>query len=417
MAVEHADQGRLAPPLRQALAVAIVQRRRQDAEAQKWTHEVKELEEEISQLRQSPAKEEPLQLLGRLADSALEVADEQAVIDLSSAELWHQALATLSAHQQFLNTLQRYLLSKELKERPAANPLPGVLGRTPLQAALELISDLLEAHKEQSPAAGVGAAASSTTLTEAHGRVLLQATGCLAALVRQAAGLMSQEDGLCLGPFFGYIVAAACHVSRHEAATTDGSPSLGTPDQQQVQPPSQERHSDAAAIDLTKSTAAVALQLVSALCSSAGTGLVLLGAAASAAEQYVHSLVAEVTGEHLAFPPSALHSLDSASEGHHPEEHRQLGDSTIVLGEEALAHAVVQVAGVLHTALPLLAAWAAEVGGCDEAFMSGVASAIMSAKDACKLIAITHSSIARLMQRVAAQLVNALSQLAAMEDG
>ncbi len=99
-----ADQGQGAAPLRQALAIAVVQRRRQSAEVQKWKQRVEECEEDIKRLRQ----EDPLQLLARLGAAPQLMDAAEHTCDYSSVPLWQRAFNSLEAEQQrFLGTLQR----------------------------------------------------------------------------------------------------------------------------------------------------------------------------------------------------------------------------------------------------------------------------------------------------------------------
>lgn len=94
--------------LRQALAIAIVSRRRDG----KWRQRAEELEREVQMLRQSPRTRDPLQLLAALqaTPGAQSAPPDQRpdYSELSNAVLWQQAGMVINAEQQqFLDTLQR----------------------------------------------------------------------------------------------------------------------------------------------------------------------------------------------------------------------------------------------------------------------------------------------------------------------
>lgn len=301
-----------------------------------------------------------------------------------------------------------------------------MLGRTPLQAALELISNLLDAHAEQQavPAAAdmqsgaappAAAPATGSTLPQLlvpqHSRVLEAAVGLLATLV-SSPHLMSSDDELCLRPFGQYLLSLACQPPA-AAASPQGA---GLEAQQQQQPqatqggdkigiPGGAGRAPPPPIDLSQGTAAVAHDLVRLLLEGGPTGVVLLGAAAHAMGQHTAALVADVTGQQ---PLSQGLLAQAGSTGAEA--------AAAPLDEAGLVHVVTQLAALLQPALAALPAWEAALGGCDAPFLEELAGAVLAAKEACKLIAVTHRGVARQVQRTAAQLVAALQQIAAAQD-
>ena len=322
-------------------------------------------------------------------------------------------------------TWRSYLLAKELQEAPSGNPLPAVLSRTPLQAALELMGDVLEAHAAAASTAPAGAAGAASPavaapphLSTEHGAVLGQAAACLVALAGgpqwqqgQWAGqqqqqqhqqpqegqpaLLSEEDGLLLHHFAVYLLDLACRPPLASAQLPAQPQSQHLSQQSQQAPAGQQgpasSQQPAGAIDLQgQSTARVARALLQRLCCCAATGLVVLGAAAEMAQQGMHRLVAAVTGEQwLGSGPGAglagLGSMGSQGLGlmpagsgelvapqqqqqrQHQQQQQQQQQQQPRLGDEgeeeaALSHAVGQLVGILQWALHPLAAWAAEVG-------------------------------------------------------
>lgn len=90
--------------LRQALAIALVQRRRGCAEVDKWRARTAQLELKL-EARRLPTLEHPLQLLARLEPGLEEPADQAG--ELGAAALWQQAAACLPDQRGVLDLLQR----------------------------------------------------------------------------------------------------------------------------------------------------------------------------------------------------------------------------------------------------------------------------------------------------------------------
>lgn len=80
--------------------------------------------------------------------------------------------------------------------------------------------------------------------------------------------------------------------------------------------------------------------------------------------------------------------------------------------EDGIVYFIEHIAQQLHWMLQRLPEWAIEKDGCGEAFLSGICGYILSTRDDCRLIAVTHSFLARQMQKVAAQLVGCLAKIA-----
>lgn len=347
--------------------------------------------------------------------------------------------ASVSRWASTLASFCRYLLSKAQVEQPAGNWVLLVLARTPLQGALELISDLLDAHAAQDgtcssgPATAAAATAAGTeaaaglqaappraapakpSLVPGHGCALEQAADCLAALASNPDQLLGPSDSIVLHHFCCYLLDLACRPPQLPAQQPGSS--LPTPQPQGQQQAGQPQGGAAAdaPINISLNTAGLAHQLIARLLGSTSVGLMLLRAAAAAVRQWVLELVAAVTGEQVVAAPDSPDAgrkgLGLSQPGWQGLEPSQPGGEA--LDEDGIVHTVTQLAVLLHTALQLLPAWGAELGGCDDEFMRSLYQDIVDAKDACALISVTRGGIARQMQRAAVQVQAALQQMAA----
>ena len=166
------------PSLQQAVAVALLVRRRCAAAAAGAEARCAALEAEAEQLRSAAAAPRPPQppleqLPATLPPGTAEVrfsgqrAPDPAALHAQqhSIELWHAAPALLPPDDPallgVLASAQRYVLLKELQECPPGElPAAGMLHRTPVAALLELAIDILLTHAAaEAEAAGAGASA------------------------------------------------------------------------------------------------------------------------------------------------------------------------------------------------------------------------------------------------------------------
>lgn len=86
--------------LRQALALAIVQKRRKSAEISKWRKKSDELEQEVKRLKSTPALEDPIKLVAKL----IKHDDKESLKQLPCCQtlLWKHTEERLSLEQRYL---------------------------------------------------------------------------------------------------------------------------------------------------------------------------------------------------------------------------------------------------------------------------------------------------------------------------
>eukprot|EP00887_Chlorella_sp_A99_P004822 scaffold4.g4822.t1 len=447
--------------LKQALAIAIVSRRRRDAT-------VAQLERRNAELERLLAAAIPPAPLARLADAVLPAREPQlqppqpqpalasqqqtptagdAVAgaleaQIASLAMWSRAAGAAGGDEgaQFVAALQQYLLAKDAAaafaaaagaagDKAAAAPaVPAtvrLLERTPAGAVLELLSDLLaavggvaEGEARLRPASSAAGAVGEALPPSALEHLSASACALLAALANQPGEAACEDDFLALQGFASSLLRAAAGPSAapplEEAASPDG------PRDAAAAPHLPPRQPGAAASAAAR--AELAQRMLGTLCQHGGTGMVVLGCAATAAQATMARLVDVVAGEALApAPPTTQLSQaaggGAASQRGFPGASAAGGDGGEAEQEEArLARAFGLVAQSLQQGLRALPGWVAELGGCDGEFMQGVAAAVMAAGDACKLVSLSHPGVARQMQRVSAQLLGSLHHISRLED-
>lgn len=412
--------------LRQALALAIVKQRRDS----KWRAKAEGLEERLAALTQRARELEqateahPLEALAELQQGDGEAQGSRQPTASAQLLLWEQASLQLPPElQRFCcRDLQRYLLRKELHTGGAtAGPAAGAarqapdhyaalcsaLARSPLQAALEAVDDILElvaAAAARGAAAGDnrgegGAAAGQPALSEAHGRCLAQAAQTIAALVGSPAAVRGEGDVQSVQHFLDCLLRVACQRVEGDPAGDPAAAAAATPAAAAQAAP------DPQIPVVGQSLPAVARALLGLLTRYPSTGMLALGGTAAAARGCMHSLVCAVTGERLTAPGQPA----ASGPGQGGEEAEAAED-----GDEATLHLRFQyIASVLQAQLRALPHWAAELGGCDDAWLNGIAGEIMAAADTCKIVSLSHPATVRQAQRLSALLVSALHQIAA----
>ena len=209
------------PSLQQALAVALLLRRRTSAAVAEAQERCTRLEAEADALRSGAVAPDPLAqvvappplgaaLPGRHGATQASWAATPAAASLpgdaglqasqqhEALALWHAAATALPPSlQPTLAQAQSYMLLSELQRggAPGRLPLLAALDRTPVRALLELAADILQAHAARtgsSPEVGAGGAAAvvgaGTAAAAAH-----PATAAAAAAVSGAASAASRS--------------------------------------------------------------------------------------------------------------------------------------------------------------------------------------------------------------------------------
>lgn len=461
-----------APTFQQALVVALLLRKRCAAAAGEAEACCARLGAEAQQLRGEAAaaasapreQRPPLEQLVLNPPSAQQQplhappAPEALQQQLESLSLWHQAAAALPpVLQPALVQAQRYLLLRELQQPPDAGGLSvaALLAHTPVRAFLKLAADILLAHAAaalpDAPAAAAAVAASLPgdssqpaaplpQLSAAHAHLLASCCACLVHLCNLPGQAAVRSDFEALQQFGSLVLQLAAQAAAPEPAgmgvlTPDQEPSGPTP---ALAPAAAAAPgaADSAAPDLQQRTSQVAAWVLAVLRQSPAAGTTLLSCAAPAARDCMAQLVQAVTGESL----GSGGALASGS-GSYSSLSPALAPS---VEEAALLHTFEQLSHQLSAGLRLLPQWMAAVElsgdfmqararkavqlGCWTgsrgihpgrlpalALPQDVAAAIMAARDASQLISVTHPGAARLMQRVAAQLIGALTQIAASD--
>lgn len=221
------------PTLEQALAVALLLRRRTSAAVAEAQERCSRLELEAEALRSGAAVPDPLAAVvtpplggahsGRpgatQASWAANVAASpsrdvalQAGQQHEALALWHAAAAALPPPlQPTLAQAQRYLLLAELQRggAPGRLPLDAALDRTPVRALLDLAADIVQAHATPAGGLQVGAGA-----TEGAGptAAAAPATASAASAASQSAMHPSparQHQPVQLTPAHGALLASA----------------------------------------------------------------------------------------------------------------------------------------------------------------------------------------------------------------
>lgn len=349
-----------APTLRDALAVALLLKRRCAAAVKGAEERCAQLEAEAGQLRAAasapPPPPPPQPALAQLVDHPPAAAVSQAAsagpASLShealqqqqqSLVLWHQAAAALPPElQPALGQAQRYVLLKELQEASGAGSLPAAaaLSRTPVRACTELAADILEAHAAASSAAAAGA---SPQLSPAHGQLLAAALDCLVQLCNRPGEAMVNSDLEAVQRFCCLALPLAAAPPAHPTAVpTPDQPSGPSAQQGPGVTPVPATGTPGPADLLQQPTSQLAEQALAALRRSPRAGITLLCCCAPATLDCLVQLVQAVTGEPLQGSASMPGGLPAAAT---PAQ------------EAALLHGVTQLSQQVSVGLRLLPQW------------------------------------------------------------
>jgi hypothetical protein len=381
--------------LKHALAVAVVQRRRHDAQSKRWQERCQALQQQIDELKQqadgvadSSRRRHPLAVLcseqpDAAGSSQHSPADAQST--LASLMLWSRAVHALPPEecQSFLGRVQRYILMKEAAAGGAA-PTAGLLARTPAGALLEALTDLLEATS------GGG-----DTQMSHPAACISQAADCLAALCGRPDEGLGNGDGESVHQFTAWLVHLACTPQQqHEPQTSndDVAQDGGSADAAAAPP---------AAAAAPTPLHAGALLLLERLAGSPGTGLLVLSCTAEAAHSCITALVESITGDDM-----------GAGEPPAGQPPRPDGGSGEAAHEAALLQAHAALSALLQRCLRALPEWSGAAGPGEE-FLRNVAGSVWGANEACRLLTLTQPAAARQVQRSTALLVAALQQISA----
>lgn len=389
-----------APPaqvdFKHALAVAVVQRRRYEAEIQRLRKQLEVLQQEMAGLHFAAKENDTLCTQSHLLSALLEPQPTAASPPVDAAKqesplqnllYWQRATELLPPELQgFLGRLQRYLVLKEAREK-TGKPAGAILQRTPLCALLEGISDVME-H-------------SMDTTDDSLAAPLEQCIACLAALSAQPTQAFAATDADSLQHFIAWLLNLLCNPAPAEegAHGSAGEAAGDAPEQHLLDTQNANTTGATSNLEAAGSTLEnLVLQVLHHLSSGPGTGLVLLACTTEAVLADLQALAAVITGElGTGTPPPAA---AATGEGN----------------ELALLQAVSRLMPLLHTCLRSLPAWTAEVVPADD-FICSVAAAVWGSSEACKPIALTHGVIARQAQRATALLMTALQQMSRNQGG
>ncbi|PRW56920.1 hypothetical protein C2E21_3875 [Chlorella sorokiniana] len=436
------------PSLQQALAVALLLRRRCAAAVGEVQARADQQVAELERLRAAAAAPPvPLPPLAQVVAPPPSPAPASpgprpaAPLErqMEALALWHQAAAVLPLElQPAMVQAQRYVLLGELQGPAAAGttlPLAAALEHTPVRALLGVALDILQTHAAAAAEAGRTAAADSTAagassppsdamqptqpqpqLAAAHAQLLGDACTCLVHLLARPGQTAVHTDYEALQQFGSLLLQAA---ARPEPALVV----VPTPDQQPDSAPGPAAAAAEAAapaattvtsqFDLSQPSSQLASAVLAALRASPTAGLTLLSCTAPAARDCLARLVEVVNADPLG--SSGVGLTPGTGTGSGTGGRGQPGGAAAE--EEALLlHAFNQLGQQLSVGLRLLPQWVASTDVQGGEFMQQIAVDVIAARDASQLISVTHPAAARLMQRVAAQMVAALQQIAEAED-
>lgn len=369
------------PSLPQALAVALLLRRRCAAAVGEIQARADRQEAELERLRTAAAAPPlPLPPLAQVVAAPPSAAPASSgphptaplEQQMESLALWHQAAAVLPPDLlPALAQAQRYVLLGQLQAATAAGSLPlaAALEHTPVRAFLGLALDILQTHAAGAAGVGGAAATGSTVagassppsdptppqLSAAHAQLLGAACTCLVHLLDRPGQAAVNADYEALQQFGSLLLQAA---ARPEPALA----AVATPDQQPGSGPgpaaaaakvaSLAATCGGAQFDLVQPSCQLAAAVLAALRASPTAGLALLSCAAPAARDCMARLVDVVNADPLGSSGGGLPpALGSGSSG-------QPG-GTAAEDEAALLHAFTQLSQQLSVGLRMLPQWVA----------------------------------------------------------
>lgn len=371
------------PSLPQALAVALLLRRRCAAAVGEIQARTDRQAAELERLRTAAAAPPlplPLAQVVAAPPSAAPASSgphptaplEQ---QMESLALWHQTAAVLPPDLlPALAQAQRYVLLGQLQAATAAGSLPlaAALEHTPVRAFLGLALDIMQTHAASATGVGGAAAAGGTVpgassppsdltqptppqLSAAHAQLLGAACTCLVHLLDRPGQAAVNADYEALQQFGSLLLQAA---ARPEPALA----AVATPDQQPGSCPgpaaaaakmaSLAAPCSDAEFDLGQPSCQLAAAVLAALRASPAAGLVLLSCAAPAARDCMARLVEVVNADPLGSSGGGLPpALGSGSSG------RPSGAAAE--DEAVLLHAFTQIGQQLSVGLRMLPQWVA----------------------------------------------------------
>lgn len=384
-----------APDLQQALAVALLLKKRCAAAVGSLQARCEALQGEVEQLRAAAARplaprppQPPLLALLEGPDAngpppatppPSRASPQTVQHQLQALVLWHKAAAALPL--DLLPTLaaaQRYLLLREQRSpSPAPLPMWAALDRSPVVALLEVTVDVLQTHAAAAVAAPPGEAPATDVgtqqpappqpgappprpqqLSAAHGQLLLSACSCLVHLCDHHTDTASPSDFEALHQFGAWVLELAC--CSQPAAGGSAGLAVATPDQQPtasdagVAGAATPAASEPEAQLLQQAPCVVAQRVLAALRQSPSAGLVLLHCTAPLVRDCMAALVYAVNSQ----PPLPLPSLPwQASGGSGSSAPSQAAAAAGAEEEERLLHAFTQLSCQLSAGLALLPQW------------------------------------------------------------
>jgi len=405
-------------PVKQALAIACIQKRRFDEELNHQKQENARLKQQIEQLElkldKYKAAASPELLLNtcfNIGSPSFSAAEEEASSNFSlqlenlaiSATLWNRAAGVLppSIHaflcQVFEYTAQRNIRTQPDNENNAsatAVPFPSTSSShpaagpsTPTQALVHLAQDIVSAPTSFAPC--------TSPKTE---EVLLKGASCLGELCKNPRDCLTLRDFSLLQEFISTLLrTACCSTSEKCVLSTKNTQAIGSNEEEHHENSSTPIPAAVASSEAPVSSSLNALRLLEAFQSSCGTGYLVLGCAAHTLQSFIQHLRGLVTGETMELQPP----LPSASLGEMKNE---------AASEESVVVACGNIAGILQSCLRELPSWSCELPFQDE-FLREVATAVWDISAASKVIAPAHAETAKQGQRCAALLVSALQQM------
>lgn len=373
--------------VQQALAVALLLKRRCAAAVSEVQARVDQQAAELERLRTAAAAPPvPLPLLAQVVAQQPSPATGSSgpchtaplQQQLEAVALWHQAAEVLPLElQAALAQAQRYVLLGQLQAPAAAAgslPLAAALEHTPVRALMGVVLDILQTHAAGAAEAGGAAGAdgsapgassppsslaqplqAQTQLSAAHAQLLREACTCLVHLFDRPGQAAVHSDYEALQQLGGLLLQAAVRPEPAVAA-------LPTPDQQPGPgpgPAAMAAHAAgtaasaaAAQLDLAQPSCQLAAAVLATLRSSPTAGLTLLSCTAPAVRECVARLVEVVNADPLDSPVLGLTpALNTSSSG-------QPGNAAAE-DEALLLHAFTQLSQQLSAGLRLLPQWVA----------------------------------------------------------
>jgi hypothetical protein len=398
--------------LKQALALAIVRNRRENAH-------IKQLESRISQLQgqleQATERQNISDIFAVFKEDAVLggkdgcSADTDTLNELQSqlhvACLWEAAAQALPADsQQLLLALQRYLLHKEscCSNTEVKLPTALLLQHTPLSAVAKLLADAVEAQQGLLLAQKSQQQGSSGDLSQQQSPVplpqLALAVRTISLLLHLPANATMASDRHGLEGLCAHLISIA--FDPHSSAACEQPANSAAPwQQQQAQ---HEQHS-AAGVHAASSAAAaapaeapseLAEQILAWLFEWPATGFVLLACSTAMLQSGLYHFVQLVAA-----------GADGGTGRHVPAVHAAEQEE-----EEAVLSTLCQISMLVQQGLRLLPGWVGQQNGSGDE-INAMAHCIEQASELCKIVALTHRGLARQVQRAAALFVAALHQI------